>query len=1547
MDNENICSELYFLIAKFLKNSPCKDSFKKLLDELEEHDLLPSRYDWAGEKHKQSFQELENSLKHIKDSQLLDICNRIFPLLNSEFKRSIKYEPSLVTDGNCSVLRTKETERRSFPLRSYLVRRHGIPLLEPITFRKHHIVKALYGRETSGPFNRKHMMAGCLFKNIQQLGLTQGHLSAVYCVLFDSSGRYIFTGADDLLVKVWHAISGRLLTTLRGASAEITDLAVNYENTLLAAGSVDKIVRVWCLQTAFPVATLVIHTGMITGVNFCPAIVNGCRYLASTATDGSVAFWKYATNDTETSFERTPVQYLERMRPGCAQILCGSFSPGGMFLATGSADHNVRVYKMAGLEGPTRVLEEEAHSDRVDSIQWAHTHLRFASGSKDGTCLIWYFEQQLWKSITLSMTTKLPGSKVTEDEAKLKLRVTMLNWDKSDQWVITASSDHSIKVWNSFTGDLIQVLNGHKDETYVVESHPLDSKILLSAGHDGKLFLWNIITGEILASFQNTIDGQGCGAVFDAKWSPDGSMFAATDSHGRILTFGFGEPDVIRKVPLALFFHTDYRPLVRDLNNVVLDEQTQMPPHLMPPPFLVDMDGNPYPPYLQRLVPGREHCDIDQLVPNVVLSDEGQQEVIMEASENEFLMGGELGESRRLNSGLRSRVGMRRTGDIEGVRQSSGNWQRGDNISWTKRLICEPLDKYRVNEISQRIQYMASIETEEYKREAKKPMAPEPKLVPVPKRVPRRKKTHHSYRTRASRTEQLEIEFENADLSSGDSQDENDLTARESTLDSSSSSTENDASSDYSDWTADHGMNKLEPPKRVARVRNIRKATKITKIVGTTLKKPVPVDIPEEYRPSEWLSETMPKKAPYYPQMGDEVMFFQQGYNLYLNAVQNKNIYKVRPAQLNPWGKIKLKEPQLCKVIGIKYEIRPPRLCGLRLAVMTDDSQLTKHSFDLKYHDITDVIDFLVLRQLYDSAMSRNWKVGDRFRSAIDDAWWCGKIVARNKNAQSPFLCYHIRWDNNEDENLSPWDLEPLNSRKPQNGLSLPILPREMKNILYQPEPDEWPGGDQDSACERILRGLELLMSMAIAEHFLAPVDISIYPSYAYVVEYPIDLSTIKARFENRFYRRLAAAQFDARYIASNAETFNEKGSIIVKHARIITDILLKIIKATLPLDVPALCRQLQENYVSTDSTEEEAPNSPGPSNRLRIRPPTSKRNLRLTRGRRARTLRQPFDWKQKCKELLQLLWMSEDSEPFRQPVDRIDHPDYDKIIVTPMDLSIIREELKCDNYDSPHEFWKDLKIMFNNAKNYTPNKRTRIYAMTVRLSGLAEEQMRTILSNYRSGSNNTTKKTDSSQEQGPRRGLKRRRRAKDSSVEEESSDADINQPSTSTASNAINRRSRRICSEKDSPRKVTNTNTRSPRKIKSPVSSDSEDNKPLVKVASRNQRCRTLRARKTWNYAKMLESQSENSNDSDEKQEEELRPRRQRRKPELVASDNLLIPPVHRLRRSLQARQYAENTDSSEEEDDDEGVNIRVSVSSRGRIRRLTAKARASVFRD
>lgn len=68
--------------------------------------------------------------------------------------------------------------------------------------------------------------------------------------------------------------------------------------------------------------------------------------------------------------------------------------------------------------------------------------------------------------------------------------------------------------------------------------------------------------------------------------------------------------------------------MIRDAHHHVLDEQTQLAPHLMPPPFLVDSEGNPYPPNMQRLVPGRENLKDDQLVPTVVVNANGEQEIL-------------------------------------------------------------------------------------------------------------------------------------------------------------------------------------------------------------------------------------------------------------------------------------------------------------------------------------------------------------------------------------------------------------------------------------------------------------------------------------------------------------------------------------------------------------------------------------------------------------------------------------------------------------------------------------------------------------------------------------------------------------------------------------------------------------------------------------------------------------------------------------------------------------------------------------------------------
>ena len=198
------------------------------------------------------------------------------------------------------------------------------------------------------------------------------------------------------------------------------------------AGSCDRVIRVWELHTGSPVAVLTKHTGTVTAINFCPFLLNddGSRFLASTSGDGTVSFWRYHYDEHgHTNFDAQPTRYHEKSRPGNAQMICASYSPGGVFFAVGSADQSVRVYKMNTPNGPERILEEDLHQDRVESIQWCNTpnELRFISGSRDGTARIWTFSHQHWSTLVLNMQTgdnQDPFKKPNTKDNKPALNVT-------------------------------------------------------------------------------------------------------------------------------------------------------------------------------------------------------------------------------------------------------------------------------------------------------------------------------------------------------------------------------------------------------------------------------------------------------------------------------------------------------------------------------------------------------------------------------------------------------------------------------------------------------------------------------------------------------------------------------------------------------------------------------------------------------------------------------------------------------------------------------------------------------------------------------------------------------------------------------------------------------------------------------------------------------------------------------------------------------------------------------------------------------------------
>lgn len=363
-------------------------------------------------------------------------------------------------------------------------------------------------------------------------------------------------------------------------------------------------------------------------------------------------------------------------------------------------------------------------------------------------------------------------------------------------------------------------------------------------------------------------------------------------------------------------------------------------------------------------------------------------------------------------------------------------------------------------------------------------------------------------------------------------------------------------------------------------------------------------EVPEKFRFPDWLTDTMPRRTPYLPQVGDIIMYFQQGHQLYCDAVQRQKLYKASKQHQFVWNK-RLREQEKVRVLDVRFELLPPRLCCVQVECTDPVDASCAEPFWIRYHDTSDVIDFLVLYQSFQTAMERDWKPGDRFRSIIEDQWWLGTIAQhepiQSEFPDSMFQCFVVRWDNGEEERMSPWDFEQIDhTRLPAvEGTGVDIIAEEREAMQYVPSQDDFNTESRDAFRARMMAGMDRVMGLSIAEPFLVPVDLNVYPDYAMIIAYPIDLTTIRSRLENNFYRRKEGIKFDISYIEYNADKFNEPNSAIVKQASLLTQVLLTFVNDMTCDDPITIYQRLNgESYPLKDSISSDDSGCSGPSRR-------------------------------------------------------------------------------------------------------------------------------------------------------------------------------------------------------------------------------------------------------------------------------------------------------------------------------------------------------------
>ncbi len=89
---------------------------------------------------------------------------------------------------------------------------------------------------------------------------------------------------------------------------------------------------------------------------------------------------------------------------------------------------------------------------------------------------------------------------------------------------VTASTDHTAKIWNTADGHLLATLRGHVDEVRFAQFSP-DGQRLVTTSNDHLALVWNSADGRLLLSLRGHSD-----VVWEALFSPDGRRILTCSS---------------------------------------------------------------------------------------------------------------------------------------------------------------------------------------------------------------------------------------------------------------------------------------------------------------------------------------------------------------------------------------------------------------------------------------------------------------------------------------------------------------------------------------------------------------------------------------------------------------------------------------------------------------------------------------------------------------------------------------------------------------------------------------------------------------------------------------------------------------------------------------------------------------------------------------------------------------------------------------------------------------------------------------------------------
>ena len=351
------------------------------------------------------------------------------------------------------------------------------------------------------------------------------HGSATSVAAYSPDGQIILTGGAEGVIRIWDAENGRLLSSVNAHDLPVRMIVFSPDGSQFLSVANDpkqpkegRIAHVWETRTG---ENLVSLEGHRSGVSCIDYDSTGTR-IASGSFDGTVKIWDNATGEPMVS-----------MRMGRGSINSLSFSPDGTLLSASATDDILEI-SATGEPGM-------AYDRRTPFLKLDTRKLRWASKTRPAIIAATYSPDGL------RVAAISPYGGFTEWDRASRTPIEMattkgmiyrpLVYSPDSKRILTVSKG-MVYEWESGHGTLLAELAGHGHDAEILSArYSACGHRIATATSDETVRYWESGTGRLIASIN-----QHDAPVISALFNKEGTKLLTADAGGVVHVWDLASP---------------------------------------------------------------------------------------------------------------------------------------------------------------------------------------------------------------------------------------------------------------------------------------------------------------------------------------------------------------------------------------------------------------------------------------------------------------------------------------------------------------------------------------------------------------------------------------------------------------------------------------------------------------------------------------------------------------------------------------------------------------------------------------------------------------------------------------------------------------------------------------------------------------------------------------------------------------------------------------------------------------------------------------------